>query len=477
MLLETFNKWAKKRPNEPIPNNVVINRFSQTKRKAIDTDRMNNIIKAANKLTSEGIYREDENDPFFDGSFNLDGQGEISYLINQCIDSMPSQQSAPIASPPVQTQVTQADQVTQQEVVNKINTLGESFKTGFKDGINSWLGKITDFFNKPIFGIALRSWLIWGAIILIFVYVCYIIAKHYYIKIKQYRKTTMLKNENTERYNNMIRYNETDFLSKSKDFAKTSYEKGKNAVKNIYDKGKNAAADAYDKGVDFTSNAYNKGKELASNAAPKFEEALKSGCNYVLNNKGKFIGGGALLGVITKIYSDRSLITEAYKTISQMSPEARATGIDDMFYGLSSMVTNAKGFWEKCKAIYVSFLKGAGASSAAPTAAAGKGLSGIKSFFSQVFTDKGIAWKGTSGGHFVLYGIAALVLALIIWVAYKIIKKIIARRNAKATAESYIEAENVAFYLRENTDMSKKDCNKIANFVYRKSLDRRLLNF
>ena len=456
-----------------MPKNFVTNKLIETKRKAIDTDRMNKVIKNSKKIVSEGKLLEDLSDiwdvlPGEDVSGNteliFDAEGYIATDISQATQAVGrAAELQPVASVP---------QTSQEEVVTKISKLGGSFKDGFSTGIQNWFNSITDFFNKPIFGIAIKSWLIWGAIILIFIYVCYIIAKYLMKRIKKI-KQQQIRGVNESNMN----YSETDFLSKSKDFAKTSYEKGKNMAKNIYDKSKNTAVDVYDKSVDFTSNAYNKGKELASNAAPKFEEALKSGCKYVLSNKGKFIGGGALLGVITKIYSDRSLITGAYQKISQLSPEFRATAMDDMFYGLSSVVTNTKGFWGKCKAIYQGLLKGAGASAAAPTEAAGMGLSGIKSFFSQVFTDKGIAWKGTSGGHLLLYGIAALVLALIIWAAYKIIKKIIARRKAKATAESYIEAENVAYYLRENTDMSKKDCNKIANFVYRKSLDRRLLNF
>ncbi len=42
--------------------------------------------------------------------------------------------------------------------------------------------------------------------------------------------------------------------------------------------------------------------------------------------------------------------------------------------------------------------------------------------------------------------------------------------------QSFIEAKQVARFLKENTAMSKYDCNKVANFVYKKSLNRKINN-
>lgn len=42
--------------------------------------------------------------------------------------------------------------------------------------------------------------------------------------------------------------------------------------------------------------------------------------------------------------------------------------------------------------------------------------------------------------------------------------------------QSFIEAKNVASFLKENTSMSKKECNKVANYVYKSSLTRKINN-
>ena len=221
------------------------------------------------------------------------------------------------------------------------------------------------------------------------------------------------------------------------------------------------------------------------NSESKFNNALKSGCEFVLRNKGKFIGGGALLGVVSKIYRDRGTIASMFAQVSFNANGARGLTLGKAFETLSSVVKNTQGFWGKCSAVYDALLGGAGAVAGEAVNQKNAAIGGIKNFFSQVFTDKGIVWKGTSGGHLLLYGIAALVLALIIWFVYKIVKKIRARKQMAATTESYVsllsdqsflEAKQVAYYLKENTAMSKKDCNKIANFVYKKSLNRKLNN-
>ena len=152
-------------------------------------------------------------------------------------------------------------------------------------------------------------------------------------------------------------------------------------------------------------------------------------------------------------------------------------------------VSDGRSIWDKIKVFYLSLF---GEQAYGVGVAAGNvkniGISWfgkVQEAFGNVFT-KG--WSGFVGAgassHAIVWSILAVVLALLLWIAYKIIKKIRSRKRA-ATTESYVsllsdqsflEAKQVAYYLKENTAMSKKDCNKIANFVYKKSLDRKLNN-
>ena len=222
------------------------------------------------------------------------------------------------------------------------------------------------------------------------------------------------------------------------------------------------------------------------NSESKFNNALKSGCEFVLRNKGKFIGGGAILGMVTKIYRDRGTITNMFNQVTMNANGAQKLTLGKAFETIRFGVKNSQeGFWGKCSAIYDALLGGSGAIAGEAVNQKNAAIGGIKRFFSKVFTEDGITWKGASGGHLVLYGIAAVVLGLIIWFVWKIVKKIRARKQMAATTESYVsllsdqsflEAKQVAYYLKENTAMSKKECNKIANFVYKKSLNRKLNN-
>ena len=450
LLLEIFNKWFKQKPNEPIPRNIVTKNLIQTKNRAIVTDRMNNIL----KVTSKSI-REGDDSYFFNDSneFNVDQQGEIVELLQQGLDFNTKPQ-VPSGANATQTSSNQI-QATQQEVVNKVSELGNSFKTGFKQGVDSWLSKIIDFFNKPIFGIALKSWLIWGAIILIFIYVCYTIARHYMKKIKQ------MKQKQINGVNEVsMKYSETDFLSRSKDFAS-----------DMYTKGKDIASDAYTKGKDIAVDMYGKGMDMASKAIPEFKTALSNGCDFVLRNKGKFMLGSLISSYIVELVRHRTLI-------STWANDYLGGGIGEGFKAWASTITDKTSAWLKFKKYYNGIFASHGSALGGFKASALSFFDKIKSAFGDVFTKGWEGFKGAGiGNQAIVWGIIAVILGLLTLAAIKIIKKIRVRRQAKATAESYIEAKNVAYYLNENTDMSKTECNKIANFVYKKSFNRRLLNF
>lgn len=104
--------------------------------------------------------------------------------------------------------------------------------------------------------------------------------------------------------------------------------------------------------------------------------------------------------------------------------------------------------------------------------------SGLSAFF------KGNTWY--ENGVCILVVLA--ITGFLCWGAYKLYQIMFKKRQMKKNAtvkesyirtinrQSFIEAKQVARFLKENTAMSKYDCNKVANFVYKKSLNRKINN-
>ena len=219
--------------------------------------------------------------------------------------------------------------------------------------------------------------------------------------------------------------------------------------------------------------------DIAEQQPGGFNNALKNGFNFVMRNKGKFIGGGAVLGLVEESVRKFNVIKHGFK-------------LGDPSSAWNSCTQTLKGgkfvnesTWDMIKRYYNNLFRSAGGAAGAATSTATGWFDKVKAAFSNVFSKGWEGFKNAPGlDQGIVWGIIAVVLVVLTWIAYKIIKKIRARRQT-ATTESYVsllsdqsflEAKQVAYYLKENTAMSKKDCNKIANFVYKKSLNRKLNN-
>ena len=202
MLLEIFNRWLGKRPNEKIPDNSVINKITKTKSMAITADKLNKILK-------NNIYKNDISESYLsEGWFENWARGRIEMeernaeTVNHLLDGLLTPET-PIDRGKLM--VTAA----QQNAVEGIKETARSFKDGFLSGIFDWFDRMCKVFNKPIFGIALKSWLLWGAVIIVLVTVCYFSSKYIIKKLKQ-KKINKI-NEVSIKY---MKCSETNFLSK-----------------------------------------------------------------------------------------------------------------------------------------------------------------------------------------------------------------------------------------------------------------------
>ena len=207
-----------------------------------------------------------------------------------------------------------------------------------------------------------------------------------------------------------------------------------------------------------------------------FKSALKSGCDFVSRNKGKFIGGGVLLTMAEESWRKWDVIKAG---MGSYAAEGEKVWKSFTATEGAGMMTN---LWGRLKNFYDNLFRAVGGAGGAVSGTTNSWFSKVQEFFSGVFTKDGFKFFGKSGGHYTMYAVLAVVIVLLVWVVWKIVKKI---RSRKATTESYVsllsdqsflEAKQVAYYLKENTAMSKKDCNRIANFVYKKSLNRKLNN-
>ena len=227
-------------------------------------------------------------------------------------------------------------------------------------------------------------------------------------------------------------------------------------------------------------NYFFEGDSSASNTS--FDSALKTGSSFISRNKGKFIGGGILLSYIGGIVANWESVKHMYNGVyagkaMTLWANAKTTVVDNKL-----VIDNS--IWGQIKLFFNNLFGTQGYAAGKAAKEATGWYNRIKSFFDPVFGDGG-SLIGKDISHFVVYGVLAVIIALLTWIAVKIIKKIRARKQMAATTESYVsllsdqsflEAKQVAYYLKENTAMSKKDCNRIANFVYKKSLNRKLNN-
>lgn len=204
-----------------------------------------------------------------------------------------------------------------------------------------------------------------------------------------------------------------------------------------------------------------------------FNSALSRGYNFVMRNKGKFIGGGAILGLVQQAWSHKDAIVAGYTNPNN----AWQTAIQ--YYGEGANET----LWMSIKRYYFNLFSGSGGVAGDSVNKAAGWFDKIKEAFTKVFSKEFMSAGATN--HGIVWGIVAVILLLLGWIAYKIIKKIRSRKQMAATTESYVsllsdqsflEAKQVAYYLKENTAMSKKECNKVANYVYKSSLNRKLNN-
>ena len=94
-------------------------------------------------------------------------------------------------------------------------------------------------------------------------------------------------------------------------------------------------------------------------------------------------------------------------------------------------------------------------------------------------------FKNTPNWQIALHAVIfAAVVALLAFIGRFLYKKYKNSSKAKTresylntlNRQSFIEAKNVASFLKENTSMSKKECNKVANYVYKNSLTRKINN-
>ena len=97
----------------------------------------------------------------------------------------------------------------------------------------------------------------------------------------------------------------------------------------------------------------------------------------------------------------------------------------------------------------------------------------VSGAFSDVWKD-GLKLNASTG---IVAAVIAVIAGILYW-AYRVWKKKSRRRSESyinaLSRQSFVEAKRVAKFLDENTMMSKRDCNKVANYVYRNSLNRKL---